>query len=126
MVVHDTTPFSRVLVPRTSFTAHHIGPLGRPYLGFHPPTPSDTFYLLLSSIDLFCPLFCPILLSSLPCTCPFLLPFFSRTDFYYTWRMDSFSIVSSFPPSSSSTPDHTFCFPIHIVTSLCIFQAVLY
>jgi len=44
MAVHDTTPLSRVLVPRTSFTVNCIGLLGPPYPDFHPLNFLNIFY----------------------------------------------------------------------------------
>ena len=125
MAVHDTTPLSRVLILRTSFIVHCMGPLGHPYPYFHPLNFLNIFYPPQFFIDFPHLLLYPTLLSFLFCICPFLLPFFSRMDFYCTSRMESFSTVSNFLLSSSNIPDYTSYCPIYKALWPCIFLAIL-
>jgi len=83
-----------------------MGPLGHPYLDFHLSTPLSIFCLLLFFTNLLCPLLHSTLLSFFLCICLFFLSFFSRMDSYYTWKMNSSSIISNFLPFTSVRNGH--------------------
>ena len=125
-MIHDTTPLSRALVLRTSFTVHCMGLSGHLYPDFHLPAPPNISYLLQPSINLshfFLPSILQFLLLCIPLS---LSPFFLGTSSYYTWKTDFSSTVSNFLPFVSSIPNHTFYFPNRIATSLYIFLEILY
>ena len=93
-----------------------MSPLGCPFLLFHLLILPNIFYLLLSSINLSCPLLHFTLLLLLFCTCSFFLLFSAGIDFCCISRMDFSFIISSFLLSFSSTFYHTSYFPIYILT----------
>ena len=113
LTVHDTIPLLRVLVLRTSFTVRYMGPLDHPYLGFHPLIAPGTSCPPPFSVDLSCPSPRFIPLSFLSYIHFSFIPFFSRTDSYYIWKMDFFSIFSNFLLSFSNTLDCISYCPIH-------------
>ena len=121
-MIHDITPLSRILIPRT-FIVYHMDPLGCPYPALTLP---DTSCLLLSFVSLPHLFLHSILLLFLPCIYFSFSLFSLGMDSCYTLRMDSFSTVSNSPPFTSNTPYLISCFSIYRAIWPYIFQVTLY